>query len=258
MMLKVKMNQTSPISQHQQKGEGVLQIIFWVVGIIVGLLTIANFALPYVQGKSGDGINNGTKQTEKAGITEETQPAQVISEKASNDGKKIPSTKMDHYTAYANGTAVDNNTGMMWMRCSLGQEWNGTTCTGDAKKYSLEEAYQAIEQLNHTGYAGLYGWELPHIEDMYSLVFCSNGYKDSYDIADKSGQMITVDVECAGNHQKPTINGNAFPNTETALLHGYWSSTLNENGKPLVVYFNTGKIKAKSKTHYLRPIRSVQ
>lgn len=45
----------------------------------------------------------------------------------------------------SNGTATHLKTGLMWMRCSLGQNWDSTgkTCTGNPATYPWGEALRA-------------------------------------------------------------------------------------------------------------------
>ncbi len=65
--------------------------------------------------------------------------------KVGKDTEKVTSTTIGHYTAYSDGTAVDNDTDMMWARCSIGQEWDNDslTCTGEAEKYTWESAIKS-------------------------------------------------------------------------------------------------------------------
>ncbi len=75
----------------------------------------------------------------------------------------------------ASGQWRDPKTNMIWMRCSLGQTWDGKTCKGEAKQYTWEEARQALAELNAAGgFGGHMDWELPHIEDLHSLIHSPN------------------------------------------------------------------------------------
>ncbi len=38
-----------------------------------------------------------------------------------------------------------------WLRCSIGQSWSGSSCTGGAKEYTYEEAKAAADTFNATG-----------------------------------------------------------------------------------------------------------
>ncbi len=46
------------------------------------------------------------------------------------------------YSDNGDGTVTDPTTGLVWMRCSMGQVWDGdgTTCTGTAKTYTFDTA----------------------------------------------------------------------------------------------------------------------
>jgi hypothetical protein len=56
-------------------------------------------------------------------------------------------------------------TQLMWMRCALGQTWNGTTCVGQASKMNWEEACQ-----QKSSFAGYKDWRMPTIEELRTLV----------------------------------------------------------------------------------------
>ncbi len=158
----------------------------------------------------------------------------------------IGKTEIGHYTAYSNGTAVDNETGMMWARCSVGQEWDSEnlTCTGEVEKYTWEDAFKAIEKLNQQNYLGYSDWQLPHIEDLSNLRYCSTGFKSTTFIPTKNNADKEVGNKCNGTRdeeqQIPTINKTVFPNTKDFF---YWSATPNEVNKGLVyiVYLYNGQ-----------------
>jgi hypothetical protein len=100
------------------------------------------------------------------------------------------------YFDLGDGTVLDIQTGLQWMRCALGQTWTGATCDGAAKKYNWYAAHSAVKELNtNGGYAGQCDWRLPSIDELKMLI-----------------------VE----NQKPTIDQQAFPNTPSSL---FWSGS---------------------------------
>ena len=68
------------------------------------------------------------------------------------------------YNLLNNGTEVkDVQTGLIWQRCSLGQMWNGTTCTGTAATYNWTNALQTAVNMGS-------GWRVPNIKEPDSLI----------------------------------------------------------------------------------------
>lgn len=51
-----------------------------------------------------------------------------------------------------NGTVQDKITGLTWMRCAVGQQWNATqqTCTGDATGMFWQAALNEVESINQS------------------------------------------------------------------------------------------------------------
>ena len=62
---------------------------------------------------------------------------------------------------------IDLRNGVEWMRCSVGQVWNGSDCEGEALQLTQEDAAKAIiianEQLGQ-------GWRLPSRAELETLV----------------------------------------------------------------------------------------
>ena len=135
------------------------------------------------------------------------------------------------YRDHGDGTVTDVQTGRQWMRCALGQIWQGGTCIGKAKEYSWQAALDAANALNHQGgYAGYRDWRVPTIEGLRTLVYCSSGQPKTWNDTGKS---------CEGDYERPTIYQSAFPNTQPTR---YWSSSPYAPVASLAwyVYFDDG------------------
>lgn len=82
----------------------------------------------------------------------------------------------------------DQQAALIWQRCSVGQQWNGTTCADQARAVTLAQATEYAQQ--HPP------WRLP------TLLELSN----------------TVDP----TRHSPAVNVALFPNT---ALRSYWTAT---------------------------------
>ncbi len=85
------------------------------------------------------------------------------------------------YRASTDGTATDLQTGLMWMRCVMGQKWNAkqSRCTGTVKTYTWQQALQAVQSFDQgPGFAGHHDWRLPNLRELESIerYHCSNPY----------------------------------------------------------------------------------
>ncbi len=65
------------------------------------------------------------------------------------------------------GMWKDPDTGLIWMRCSLGQTWNGSGCDGKTKEYRWWDAIKTIDKLS---FAEKSDWRLPTISELSSLM----------------------------------------------------------------------------------------
>lgn len=97
------------------------------------------------------------------------------------------------FTDNGDGTVTHHKTGLIWQRCSLGQSWDGTDCTGTATTFSWQQALAAGAQ--HT-LGGFSDWRLPNKNELVSI----------------------VEYRCYA----PAINNQQFPNTSSSW---YWSSS---------------------------------
>ena len=90
---------------------------------------------------------------------------------------------------------IDLQSGVEWMRCSVGQRWNGSSCAGDIIRLSHNDVAKAIvlanEQLGGS-------WRLPSRTELEALV-CAN----------------CIDVK---------IDSKTFPQT---MAEPYWTGEVN-------------------------------
>ncbi len=109
------------------------------------------------------------------------------------------------------GTVTHKKTGLMWQRCSIGQTWNGTTCTGSASKMTWSKATKQTSTL-----AGQNDWRLPTQNELKTII--------EY------------------NNVNPAINLSVFPNTPGD--GAFWSASVlaDDPGYAWIVFFNNGSM----------------
>jgi tetratricopeptide (TPR) repeat protein len=139
------------------------------------------------------------------------------------------------YLDNGDGTITDTQTKLQWMRCSQGQTWSEGACKGAAKTMGWEAA-----KGERADFAGHNDWRLPTIEELRTLVWCSNGKPDYFS---QGKHAASGDSGCQGepgkDHQSPTIDLLAFPNTQP---NWFWSSSAyaNYSNSAWIVNFPNG------------------
>ncbi|MBK1640569.1 hypothetical protein CKO12_01475 [Chromatium okenii] len=125
----------------------------------------------------------------------ENKPTTLVATRQPQTHKPIDS--QGRYLDLGDGVALDTQTNLQWMRCALGQTWNGQTCVGSANTFNWNDALKVAKE---TCYAGYTDWRLPTINELKVLI-----------------------VE----GQKPAIDHKAFPNTPYGFfsLKWFWSSS---------------------------------
>lgn len=139
------------------------------------------------------------------------------------------STPTDRFTINSGGfTVTDNRTGLTWMRCTIGQSWNGSECTGSADKFSWQDALQYADSKTFATHSD---WYLPNIKELASI----------------------KEEACF----EPSINEVVFPNIPVGRI--YWTSTPSANGDNDIWYilFDDGLEQnfAKPSFHHIRLVR---
>ena len=178
-------------------------------------------------------------------------PSDLPDSKQESPKKNNEDWKMISHYQVKGGLVKDITTGLMWMRCSIGQKWNGASCEGKAVRVKWKQA-MAIPK-HFRSYAGYSDWRLPTIKELNTLVYCSNGKIIQYEKDGYNSKEI-----CGKNYKQPTIEQSVFPNTAS----GYWSSSPYANNSNLAwgVYFDYGYVNYhyRNNTNSVRVVRSGQ
>lgn len=116
---------------------------------------------------------------------EEAERERRDAEKAVTEKKVVESREQGKlivgcYRDNGNGTVTDVTTGLQWMRCAMGQNWNGAGCLGDSGTHTWDTA-RGLNS-NFVGYADL---RLPSIKELLGLVYCSSGIPKTWSEAER-------------------------------------------------------------------------
>jgi hypothetical protein len=127
------------------------------------------------------------------------------------------------YLIQSDGATVkDTRTGLIWMRCSVGQSWDGTDCHGLPKKYSLAAAMRLVTEFNNgNGYAGHTNWRVPTRDELGGLLICFH----------KAG---IVQKQCPTQPVSTVTPDITFPRMPNGA---YWTSSRSADGGPVCVFF---------------------
>jgi hypothetical protein len=81
------------------------------------------------------------------------------------------STPSARFTTPDAGAVMDRRTGLTWMRCAVGQRWDGAGCTGVPLASSWSGAFDQALALNKGGgFGGHADWRVPALDELASLV----------------------------------------------------------------------------------------
>ncbi len=141
------------------------------------------------------------------------------------------SSPNERFKDNGNGTLTDIQTELTWMRCSLGQTWNGNTCTGEPRAYSWQDALNEAMELNESGGYGSHSdWRVPSVRELASI----------------------MERQCAD----PRINLSLFPATPPKF---FWSGASGRKSRPGAYMLSFGPEGAdtddKEQLHFVRLAR---
>jgi hypothetical protein len=134
----------------------------------------------------------------------------------------------EDFIRFDSGQVLHLNTNLMWMRCAIGQTWDGETCTGEAEPYTWK---QALELSVGYSFNGSTNWRLPNVKELSSI----------------------TERSCT----RPSIDTDLFPATAP---DDFWTSTPSMTDAErawVVAFFNSSNsIKEKNRTVFVRLVRT--
>ena len=65
---------------------------------------------------------------------------------------------------------TDKHTTLSWMRCAVGQQWNGKRCEGEPTTLNWQDAMALVDKLNTEGGSGHHDWRMPLVPELASIV----------------------------------------------------------------------------------------
>lgn len=134
----------------------------------VVLISIAVLAGLFIQSNGLDALGLSHAANESQSVTSpnalpEAETKEVVSE-----------VKSEKPASISKATYVDIN-GLTWMRCALGQTWDGSTCLGDAEQFSADDVFSLTDKINQgAAPEGFADWRIPTLEELRSLVDCED------------------------------------------------------------------------------------
>ncbi len=160
--------------------------------------------------------------------------AGVLADQVCKESQRATTPTSD-FEIHQDGTVTHKKTGLMWMRCSVGQNWDkkANQCVDDGD--STNDQYDwsgAVVLSNRFSYSGYTDWRIPNIKELASI----------------------VELKCF----RPSINLDVFPGT---YIRGKWLAMPDEKKKysGWLVYlgYRSDNVDLKKTRGWLRLVRSV-
>jgi hypothetical protein len=145
------------------------------------------------------------------------------------------SSPTDRFEDNDDGTVTDTASGLMWMRCSIGQSWQDGGCAGEPTTHDWASAQTVAKGINTDGSLFFSDWRVPTLRDL----------------------AMIIERQC----QDPRINLSVFPGTPSAL---YWTATSRpgDDSTDTVYALSFGPDGVlrvpKDELHYVRLVRAAR
>jgi len=87
------------------------------------------------------------------------------------DATQFPlSAPTERFDDNGDGTVTDSMSGLMWMRCGVGQEWKNGDCVGDLKALDWRAAQSEADRVNGEGSFFFSDWRVPSLRDLAMII----------------------------------------------------------------------------------------
>ncbi|MGB3726032.1 MAG: DUF1566 domain-containing protein [Glaciecola sp.] len=141
----------------------------------------------------------------------------------------IPTTADDaEFVLMRNGVTLHIDSNLIFMRCSIGQTWDGASCVGEPLAHTWQ---QALETSLSNTFNESKNWRLPNLKEL----------------------SVLTERACV----RPSINDTIFPNTSP---DDYWTSSpsmLDENSAWAIAFSNgSNNTKLKTRSLFVRLVRT--
>ena len=162
------------------------------------------------------------------------------------------------YFIHKDGAIIyDQATGLIWMRCNLGQKWSGSLCNGRSNREQMNNIENAIGSANNSKLYGHSDWQLPSTRQLQSLRSCVQFSSDFRNIGDGGNP---VPGSCTRGY---AIANGAIPITKnTDLSDVTWGSIPSGRYQYVDVWLvdlERGRFSHPTwsdSKYYIRPVRS--
>lgn len=129
---------------------------------------------------SGVFLLTGCQKTPSIEDSQDTSENEVVSTNLS---------QLSDEELLASGQWRDPETGLIWMRCTIGQKWENNTCNGEPLLLNGNQALRYFDLFNQEGgFAGEVSWRLPTLKETISLRKCKNGWERDI----RRGEVLTT------------------------------------------------------------------
>ena len=125
----------------------------------------------------------------------------------------LATTPTADFVLHGDNTVTHTRTGLMWMRCSLGQDLTSSDCSGNTSGHNWQNALNEVQDFNTIGgFAGYTDWRLPNKNELESI----------------------VEQRC----WSPAINAAVFPNTRSGSYLSSSPTAFYSNNAWYVSFFD--------------------